>query len=65
MNNVYVRLILYVLSTVLAMVPAAWAGFVTYDAAHQLVTISLPGLASMIATALAGSAGVFKVWGVK
>lgn len=65
MNNVYVRLILYVLSTVLAMVPAAWAGFVAYDSAQQIVTISLPGLAAMIATALAGSTGVFKIWGVK
>jgi hypothetical protein len=65
MDPVYLRLIVYVLSTLLAMVPASWAGFVSYDATLQVVTISLPGLITAVAGGLAVSGGIFARWGVK
>jgi hypothetical protein len=65
MNAVYIRLALYALSSLLAMIPASWAGFVAYDAAQQVVTVSLPGFVTAIVGALALSGGVFAKWGVK
>lgn len=65
MNSVYVRLLVYVLSTVAGMVPAGWAGWVSYDEAAQLVQISLPGLAAAIAGGLGLSGAIFAKWGIK
>jgi len=44
MNPVYIRLIVYVLSTLAGLMPAAWAGFAAYDAVAGTVTISIEGL---------------------
>ena len=65
MNIVYVRLIAYVLSTLAAMVPAAWAGWIDYDAAAGVVTISLQGLAGAVAGGIGLSGAIFARWGVK
>lgn len=65
MNLVYIRLIVYVLSTVFAAIPASWAGWIDYDAVNQTVTISLQGLSSAIVGGLGMTFAVFKKWGVK
>lgn len=64
-NLVYIRLIAYVLSLLAGMIPAAWAGFVSYSEAAGTVTISLEGIATAIVTGLLGSLAIFKKWGVK
>ena len=67
MNNVYVRLIVYILSTILGSVPAVALGWFSYQFLDGMihVTISLEGAATALLTALGISGGVFKVWGTK
>lgn len=65
MNPVYIRLLAYVLSTLFGMIPAAWAGWIAYDAVAQTVTVSVPGLATALATGIAVSGAIFRKWGVK
>ena len=65
MNPVYIRLIVYVLSILAGMIPASWAGWVSYDAASEMLVISLPGLAAAIAGGLALTGAVFARWGIK
>jgi len=60
---VAVRVIVYVLSAFAGMIPAAWAGWVSYDAAAGVVTVSVEGLAVALAMGLAGSFGVLAKWG--
>lgn len=64
-DPVYIRLVAYVLSTLLAMIPASWAGWVSYDAATQMLQVSVPGLATAITGGLASALAVFRVWGTK
>ncbi len=67
MNNVYVRLIVYILSTVLGSVPAVALGWFSYQFldGNILVTVSLEGAATALLSAVGISGGVFKVWGTK
>lgn len=67
MNNVYVRLIVYILSTVLGSVPAVALGWFSYQFLDGMihVTISLEGAATALLSAVGISGGVFKVWGKK
>lgn len=65
MNPVYIRLLIYVLSTLFGLIPASWAGWVAYDAAAQVITVSVPGLATAIAVALTTTLAVFRRWGTK
>lgn len=67
MNNVYVRLIVYILSTVLGSVPAVALGWFSYQFLDGMihVTVSLEGAATALLTALGISGGVFKAWGTK
>ena len=67
MNNVYIRLIVYILSTILGSVPAVALGWFSYQFldGNILVTVSLEGAATALLTALGISGGVFKVWGTK
>jgi len=65
MNPVYIRLIVYALSTLAGLMPAAWAGFAAYDAVAGTVTISIEGLATMLAVGVTASGAVFARWGVK
>ena len=60
---VYVRIVAYVLSLLAGMIPAAWAGFASYDAVAGTVTVSIEGLAIALLTAFAGSMAIFKRWG--
>lgn len=65
MNPVYIRLLAYALSTVLGMIPAAWAGWISFDATAQMVQISVPGFAAALAGGLGLSGAIFAKWGVK
>ena len=67
MNNVYVRLLVYILSTILGSVPAVALGWFSYQFldGNINVTVSLEGAATALLTALGISGGVFKVWGTK
>ena len=67
MHNVYVRLIVYTLSTILGSVPAVALGWFSYQFldGYIHVTVSLEGAATALLTALGISGGVFKVWGTK
>ena len=67
MNHiVWARVVFYVLSTALAMLPASLAGWgVTYDTAAGVLHIDIEAVAGIIGAALASSAAVFAVWGKK
>jgi hypothetical protein len=67
MTNVYVRLIVYVLSAFLGQIPAIALGWFSYQLLDGMihVTISLEGAATALLTAVGISGGVFKVWGTK
>ena len=67
MNNVYVRLLVYILSTVLGSVPAVALGWFSYGFADGLIqiTINLEGAVTALLTAVGISGGVFKLWGTK
>ncbi len=67
MTNVYVRLIVYTLSTILGSVPAIALGWFSYQFldGNIHVTVSLEGAATALLTAIGISGGVFKVWGTK
>ena len=60
MNPVYIRVILYFLAPVLAMLPG-----VEYDAATQTVILQLDTIAVGLAGAGVVAAGVFAKWGKK
>ena len=64
-NIVYIRIVAYVLSTLAGLIPAAWAGWASYDAAAGTVVVSIEGLAVALVAAIAGSLAIFRKWGVK
>jgi len=66
MTNVYLRLALYVLSTILGLT-AAWLmnWGVIWDGDAQSLTIHLPTLLAAMGGAVATSWGVFARWGVR
>lgn len=65
MQIVYIRIVVYALSLLLGMIPAAWAGFVSYDQATGILSVSVEGLVTAAAGALAVSGGVFAKWGTR
>lgn len=67
MNNVYVRLIVYVLSTILGSIPAVALGWFSYQFldGNIHVVISLEGAVTALLAAVGITGGVFKVWGTK
>lgn len=65
MNPVYIRLIVYALSSLLTMLPLSLSSWVSYDAASQMLSVSIPGLAAAIVGGLAMSGAVFARWGKK
>lgn len=67
MTNVYVRLLVYILSTLLGSVPAVALGWFHYQFADGLiqVTVNLEGAVTALLTAIGLSGGVFKLWGTK
>jgi len=66
MNNaVYIRLLAYVLSTAAGLIPAAWAGWISYDAAAQMLQISIPGVVTAVMGGVGLTGAIFAKWGVK
>jgi hypothetical protein len=65
LENVYVRLLVYVLSIIFGMIPAAWAGWISYDEASQMLQISVPGMAAAVVAGIGLTGAVFARWGVK
>lgn len=67
MNNVYVRLAVYILSTLLGSVPAVALGWFDYSFVDGIihVSVNLEGAVTALLTAVGISGGVFKVWGKK
>jgi len=67
MNNnlVYVRLLAYVLSTVAGLIPAAWAGWISYNAVTQMLQINILGVGTAILGGLGLTGAIFAKWGVK
>ena len=66
MNNVAVRMALYILSPVLVTLVGLLAGWgVGYDAASGVLTIHLETALAAIFGALGISGAVFAKWGVK
>lgn len=64
-NAVYIRLILYVLSSLLGLIPAGWLGYVSYDSATSMLQINVEGAVTAVVSALAVSGGIFAKWGTK
>ena len=60
---VYVRITAYVLSILAGLIPAAWAGWASYDAVAGTVVVSIEGLAVALVAAFAGSLAIFRKWG--
>ena len=65
MNAVYLRIALYITSTLLGMIPASWAGYVAYDVAANTLTISVEAMVIAIVSGIVMSGGIFRRWGVK
>ncbi len=65
MNPVYLRLGLYVLSSSIAAIPAAYAGLITYDMARDVLTMKPAGIFSALIGGGAISGGIFAKWGKK
>lgn len=67
MTNVYVRLLVYILSTLLGSVPAVALGWFSYQFVDGLIqiTINLEGAVTALLVAIGISGGVFKLWGTK
>jgi len=67
LNNVYVRVLTYVASTLIGMIPAFAIGWFAWDYTDGWIRISLQveGAITAGVTALGISGGVFKIWGTK
>lgn len=67
MNPVYIRLLVYIMSTVLGSIPAVALGWFGYQFLDGMIhiTISLEGAATALLSAIGISGGVFKIWGKK
>lgn len=66
MQSVYVRILLYVLSSMLALVPLSIAQYgVAIDAENLRITVDLQALVPAVFTGFAMSAGILKRWGVR
>ena len=64
-NVVYLRLLAYVMSTVAGLLPAAWAGWISYDTATQMLQISIPGIVTAVTGGLGLTGAIFAKFGTK
>ena len=64
-SGLLTRLATYAAAPALAALPASAAGFVSFDQATGLISVSYGALAGIGAAAIGGSSAVFAKWGVK
>lgn len=64
-NAVYARLIVYVASSLLGLIPASFAGYVSYDTATTMLSVNLEAIATAVVSGGVISGVVFKLWGTK
>ena len=67
-DPVILRMLFYILSPLIAMVPVSWVGLVAVqltDNGHLIVNADLKGIISIGIVSAVGSAGVFAKWGTK
>jgi hypothetical protein len=67
LNNVYVRLAIYMLSLLIGAIPAAWAGWLMAELVNGWlhIHIQIEGAMTALATATGISGGVYKLWGTR
>lgn len=65
MNLVYLRLAGYVISFLVGLIPAAFAGYVQFDSESLVLTLKLQGILTAAATGYGGSLGILSLWGKK
>ena len=64
-NLVYLRLAAYVVSFLLGLIPAAFAGYVQFDTETLVLTVKLQGIITAAATGYGGSLGLLNFFGKK
>jgi ABC-type nitrate/sulfonate/bicarbonate transport system substrate-binding protein len=62
---VILRVIAYALSSLIAMIPVAYAGAIHFDPATNTLTIGFSGLVAAAVSGIALSGGIFAKWGIK
>lgn len=64
LQPVILRLLAYVLSSLVLMIPASWAGVIVFNETAGTLSMSLTALAGLVATAIAASGGIVLKWGI-
>lgn len=59
------RMVVYVMSTIIGLIPAQFAGNVHFDTTSLLLTVDLRGLITAALSGMVLSFGVLKKWGIK
>ncbi len=68
LKPVILRMIFYITSPLISMIPLSWAGFITVQLTenwHLVTDLNIGGLVSIGITAAVGSGAVFAKWGKK
>lgn len=66
MNNIIVRMVIYILSPLIATAVGLISGWgVSYNATSHVLSLDLPALIGAVAGAVGLSGAVFARWGVK
>lgn len=65
MNAVYLRLCLYVFSSLIGLLPASLSGHVRYDEANAMLSIDMQAVILALTSGVAMSMAVWSRWGVK
>lgn len=65
LQPVVLRLLIYILSPLIGLVPASFAGAVSLDTAHGILAVNFPAMVTAGLSAVAVTGGVFAKWGTK
>ena len=65
LQPIVLRLVVYALSSLLGLIPAAYAGLAVYSQATGDLTIHVSGIVAAALAGLAVTGGIFAKWGVK
>ncbi len=65
MHNIIVRMVIYILSPILAAAVALISGWgVSYDVTSHVLSLDLPALIGAVVAAVGLSSAIFRRWGV-